>query len=129
MTRAKQQLYLLRAFRRRSFGTTAPNVASRFLSDIPSHLLDVFGYQNHTPLLGAANYDRWYSAGGGGEKMDSQPEAPFRAGDKVEHANFGRGIIISCLAISGDYEVTVAFTGGSGVKRLLDSFARLLKVG
>src|SRR5216683_1916424 len=39
MTRAKDRLYLLRAFRRSIYGDSGPSEASRFFDDIPEHLL------------------------------------------------------------------------------------------
>ena len=40
MTRAKERLYLLRAFRRYSMGMSQHNPPSRFLKDIPPELID-----------------------------------------------------------------------------------------
>jgi DNA helicase II / ATP-dependent DNA helicase PcrA len=57
----------------------------------------------------------------------SAPRAPgFFAGQKVRHATFGEGIVVSSKLIEDDEEVTVAFAG-KGVKRLLASFANLQK--
>jgi DNA helicase-2/ATP-dependent DNA helicase PcrA len=53
-------------------------------------------------------------------------EAAFFAGQKVRHATFGDGIVVSSKLVENDEEVTVAFTG-KGVKRLLASFAKLEK--
>jgi len=39
ITRAQQRLYLLRAFRRGLRGNTGPTYASRFLREVPSHLM------------------------------------------------------------------------------------------
>jgi DNA helicase-2/ATP-dependent DNA helicase PcrA len=129
MTRARKRLYLLRSFRRRLFGTVTGNPPSRFLRDIPEELVEA-----------AATRAR---ATGGGLRAPEQATAasviddapivqagppPFRAGDKVSHATFGQGIVVNCLAKPGDYEMTVAFKGQSGIKRLLHSFAKLEKV-
>ena len=46
-------------------------------------------------------------------------------GDLVRHNFFGEGVVMECLAISGDHEVTVYFKGEAGIKRLLLSFAPL----
>ena len=51
-------------------------------------------------------------------------EAAFFAGQKVRHATFGDGIVVSSKLVENDEEVTVAFAG-KGVKRLLASFAKL----
>ena len=53
---------------------------------------------------------------------------PFKAGDKVTHAAFGQGIVVNCVPKPSDYEVTVAFKGQSGIKRLLHSFSKLQKI-
>ena len=52
----------------------------------------------------------------------------MRAGDKVRHDKFGEGIVVSCIPSGGDFEVTVAFKDGQGVKRLLLSFAPLRRL-
>ena len=131
MTRAKERLYLLRAFRRRLFGASLPNPPSRFLADIPSHLVETpqrLGAQR--PGIGGTiaspAYDRWQSASVAVE-VTAPAQVPFKAGDKVVHPSFGWGIVVSCQPKSGDYEVTVAFVGDSGIKRLLHSFAKLEK--
>jgi DNA helicase-2/ATP-dependent DNA helicase PcrA len=54
---------------------------------------------------------------------------PPEAGDQVRHANFGEGMVVNCIPSGEDYEVTVAFTGGAGVKRLLLSYSHLEKLG
>ena len=56
---------------------------------------------------------------------DDRLAAAFQAGDRVKHATFGEGIVVSCQPNGLDQEVTVAFRGGTGVKRLLLGFAPL----
>ncbi len=51
----------------------------------------------------------------------------FKTGDKVRHSIFGEGMVVSSKLVSSDEEVTVAFPG-NGVKRLLQSIAKLEKV-
>jgi DNA helicase-2/ATP-dependent DNA helicase PcrA len=63
-----------------------------------------------------------------GEGADEEPAIPldaFHAGERVRHAKFGEGIVVSCQEASGDLLVTVAFKGDAGLKRLLASFAAL----
>lgn len=50
----------------------------------------------------------------------------FKAGEKVLHAKFGKGMVVSSKVSGGDEEVTVAFDG-QGIKRLMASFANLQK--
>ena len=49
----------------------------------------------------------------------------------MRHVKFGEGIVVSATqtANGADQEVTVAFKGGFGVKKLLLSFAPLEKLG
>jgi DNA helicase-2/ATP-dependent DNA helicase PcrA len=125
MTRAKERLYLTRAFKRRVNGTTLPGIPSRFLNDIPRELIA-------SPSAEAkpkATMVSMRSTGTNGldtpkgEPAVPQPP-PFKAGDKVSHGKFGDGIVVSCTTVQGDYQVSVAFVNG-GVKRLLYSLAKL----
>lgn len=60
---------------------------------------------------------------------EAEPAAPaMKAGDKVRHDKFGEGMVVSCTPSGGDFEVTVAFKDGQGVKRLLLSFAPLHRI-
>ena len=54
------------------------------------------------------------------------PETKYRTGMKVSHAKFGVGTVIESKVYGGDEEVTVAFTGGAGMKKLAASFANLV---
>ncbi len=131
MTRARKRLYLLRSFRRRFRGGAQGYLPSRFLQEIPLRL-------TATPHRGGGRFggrekglsvlDRAAAAAvAAGETGNAAPAAPppYRAGDKVTHERFGKGIVVSCVPKPGDFEVTVAFVGDSGVKRLLHSFAKL----
>jgi DNA helicase-2/ATP-dependent DNA helicase PcrA len=52
--------------------------------------------------------------------------APFNIGQRVRHSKFGEGVVISCSPIkSTDAEITVAFPGVVGVKKLVQSLAKL----
>tara|TARA_Y100001936_G_C15756124_1_gene498694 strand:- start:365 stop:583 length:219 start_codon:yes stop_codon:yes gene_type:complete len=60
---------------------------------------------------------------------NSTPQThPFNAGDKVMHPSFGKGIVVSCSERGEDFEITVAFIGNIGIKRLLNSYAKLEKL-
>jgi len=60
-------------------------------------------------------------------RVATPSDAMFAAGDHVRHARFGDGIVVSCKVTPEDQEVTVAFKGGAGVKKLLLSYAPLEK--
>ncbi len=181
MTRAKERLYLMRAFRRGFRGGTGPNLPSRFLLEIPQEL--VAGRESRTAEQSggagtsserrssprpSSRSERAPARGDGARREQgfqfgrrAKPAAPrqpaptrrpgrsavptprrstarnaarsarpaFSTGDKVRHKTFGEGIVMSCEPMGGDFQVTVAFKGGGGVKRLLLSFAPLEKLG
>ncbi len=130
MTRACKRLYLLRSFRRRFRGGAQGYLPSRFLQEIPLRLTATpqRGGGRSGGREGLSVLDRAAAAAvAAGETGNAVPAAPppYRAGDKVTHERFGKGIVVSCVPKPGDFEVTVAFVGDSGVKRLLHSFAKL----
>ena len=173
MTRAKERLYLTRAFRRGFRGGTGPNLPSRFLLDIPSEL--VAGHRRAAPSPSKASGTSDESQPSKTPRTTPQPSRdrsdqgfqftrrtrpaapseptkhrrsgrtaaptsrrrkpaagasgpPFSTGDKVRHGTFGEGIVTSCEPMGADYQVTVAFTDGGGIKRFLTSFAPLEKL-
>jgi DNA helicase-2/ATP-dependent DNA helicase PcrA len=58
------------------------------------------------------------------EPTDSPATMKYRAGDRVRHARFGEGVVVTSQIVRGEEEVTVAFVG-QGVKRLIGSYAGL----
>jgi len=122
VTRAKQRVYLVRAFRRSLMGSSTVNRPSRFLEDIPPHLVTGGGlWQGEESLATTAMYS-WGKASAPGLTV---PE--LKAGNHVRHAQFGDGIVVSCKPVKDDVEVVVVFKG-IGIKKLLFSFARLEKI-
>ena len=122
MTRAKERLYLVRAFRRMLMGSSTVNPPSRFLEDIPSHLAS--SLSDASRGIESRPADTWWST-----PQRSPVEGPaFKDGDHVQHSTFGEGVVVACKAADGDHEVTVVFKGSVGVKRLLLSYAPLEKI-
>jgi len=122
ITRAKQKVYLVRAFRRSLMGSSMVNRPSRFLNDIPQHLVSGGGWwQGEESRIAEAVYS-WNKA-----PAPSAAVPELKAGDHVRHSQFGDGVVVSCQSVSDDTEVVIAFKG-QGVKKLLLSFAPLEKV-
>jgi len=129
ITRCKERLYLLRAFRRHHMGLSAHNPASRFLKDIPAELIAA-------PAAAEGRARDWEVGTRGRRRAlvpSSEPpvppsEAAFSAGDRVRHSKFGEGVVVSCEIKGSDQEVTVVFKGEAGIKKLLLSFAKLERV-
>jgi DNA helicase-2/ATP-dependent DNA helicase PcrA len=57
----------------------------------------------------------------------SPAPSPYHAGDRVKHRVFGEGVVVACALNGADQEITVAFPGQTGVKRLLLAYAPLEK--
>jgi DNA helicase-2/ATP-dependent DNA helicase PcrA len=122
ITRAKERLYLVHAFRRTMYGESQVSVPSRFVADIPDHLIVGRG---EVALNEEERRYRWQVQW----PVASEPVvmAQFETGDRVRHPLFGEGIVIESKIAGNDEEVTVAFEE-KGIKRLLASFARLEKL-
>ena len=133
VTRAKERLYLLRAFRRAFRGGSEPGIPSRFLADIPPQLIVAPG--RDVPRVRSTTRAKARATSGNGRAGPSRPgsdgapavPARVKSGDKVRHDAFGEGIVVSCAPSGADFEVTVAFKDG-GVKRLLLGFAPMEKL-
>jgi DNA helicase-2/ATP-dependent DNA helicase PcrA len=143
ITRAMLALYLTYAFRRTLYGNAMANTPSRFLADIPEELLQVARPASYglaalpsprpsvpektlpRPVVLADTAPlspRVVPAAAAASAAATEPR--FRAGDRVHHAHFGDGIVVSSELRRGDEEVAVAFEG-QGVKRLSLAYANL----
>jgi DNA helicase-2/ATP-dependent DNA helicase PcrA len=122
VTRAKQRVYLVRAFRRSLMGSSMVTRPSRFLNDIPPHLIQGGGlWSGEASQISRAVYS-WNQA-----PAPSTVGPQLKTGDHVRHAQFGEGVVVSSQPARDDTEVVVAFSG-VGVKKLLLSFAHLEKI-
>jgi DNA helicase-2/ATP-dependent DNA helicase PcrA len=151
MTRAKRRLYMCYAFRRTSYGRTSVTTRSRFLADIPGELLKQpqkrgtavvspqtsmftgrggYGGGRAQPRASSGPSTRPGPPPSPGAPRQQKPAAPaevsFFAGQRVRHATFGEGVVISSRLVDGDEEVTVSFADRE--RRLLASFAKLERV-
>ncbi|NTV64669.1 MAG: UvrD-helicase domain-containing protein, partial [Oscillochloris sp.] len=134
MTRARQRLYLCYAFRRASFGRVNVTSRTRFLADIPRELLKQplkRGVASPSPQASMFTSRSGYG-GATPRRQPGQPErqpppsptaVTFFAGQRVRHATFGEGLVVSSRLVEGDEEVIVSFADKE--RRLLASFARL----
>ncbi len=132
VTRAGRLVYLVRAFRRSFRGASMVNSPSRFLNDIPKHLISGSSlWMGKECRVTEAVYSWNKSASSDlGTNEAAHPATiieDLKAGDHVFHGVFGNGVVVSCIAVNGDFEVVVAFRG-AGVKKLLQSYARLEKL-
>jgi len=122
ITRAKQRVYLVRAFRRSRMGNSTVNKPSRFLEDIPRRLITGGGMWQGEDSQIAVDMYSWNKT-----PAPKVTVPDLRAGDHVRHSQFGDGVVVSCQPVKDDSEVVIAFDG-MGLKKLLLSFAKLEKV-
>ena len=124
ITRAKQYLYLVRAFRRSLMGSRGMANPSRFLGNLPSHLVQGAWHQPEDKAAIQSVYA--WNRPSAESPLPSPSDVDFTEGDKVRHNQFGDGVIVSLKPAGDDYEAVVAFNGA--VRKLLLGFARLEKV-
>jgi DNA helicase-2/ATP-dependent DNA helicase PcrA len=115
------------------FGTPNFNRRSRFLDDVPEHLIEPMGSFGFTPV--GVQRQVFQERTGSYNVVERRPEPvaekksawkpPFDVGQRVKHAKFGIGVVVACNPVKDDVEVTVAFPGVTGVKKLAQKFAKL----
>ena len=144
MTRARSQLVLTGAARRRVFGEYQAMQPSRFIDEVPPQLVErtdpIFpttSYQSsfggsflrsnsygrtpsrHGPYRGRTREEPEYSY----EDEDQSPLLALRLGAKVRHPQFGVGTILSVEELADDVKLVVRFAVGP--KTLRAKYAKL----
>ncbi len=132
ITRARQRLYVTRAKIRSSWGQPMLNPESRFLREIPEHLVDWrrtdptptfsapvsgagrFGTPRPSPTRG--------SAGGG-----KRPLMVLEAGDRVNHDKYGLGRVEEVSGM-GESAMSLIDFGSAGRVKLMHNHAPLQKL-
>lgn len=129
MTRAREQLHMLYARKRNVFGSPSYNRPSRFLEDIVSVPTESLVPPSLAASMGLreirADRTGKYSVVEAPVTKKPDWKAPFSVGQRVRHGKFGEGIVIACAPLKDDAEVTVAFPGVTGVKKLVQGIAKL----
>ncbi len=116
MTRAKERLYISRAYHRMLWGKSQYNQESRFLKEIPEELMD----EGIKDSLKSDNRKPAFSS-------PRKAEGLLNLGDKVQHAKFGVGVIVKTDGSGEDMEVSVAFPK-QGIKSFMVKYAPIKKV-
>ena len=126
ITRARKRLYLSRATVRVVFGQPMYNPPSRFLDEIPPHVLDwqrTGGSSATTWAASAAtrthqSRSRMREAPSGFSKhQPSRPVLEVRSGEKVLHAKFGLGTVLTVIGTGPTAKADIDF-GSAGLKRM-----------
>lgn len=148
ITRAREELHLVNAMQRILYGNYMHNAPSRFIREIPEHLIQKEGIVPKTETgsrgsfskgLGSSGYmtGAGYNSSSTAGYASSTPAAAsysakadagtFALGDKVAHGKFGQGVVVSVKGEGPDAEISVAFPG-IGIKSLVAKYAPLKKV-
>jgi len=134
MTRAKNQLYLLRAERRSGFGSWEYSEASRFLADIDEDLVTNQGRRNSSRHEAREDDFRWSTTGVSSTRRITQQFIPsvkeprFKPGMRVrkpDRDDWGEGIVLESKVESDGEETVEIHFALIGLKRLLASLANL----
>ncbi len=134
ITRAEEELYLSNAQMRTLFGRTNMNAASRFISEIPTELLEslnetapkkeTFGAKARTTATTTRSRSAFVRPAAkttGGEQIG------WAVGDKASHQKWGVGTVVSVKGEGDAKELDIAFPSPIGIKRLLAKFAPVTK--
>jgi DNA helicase-2/ATP-dependent DNA helicase PcrA len=132
ITRARQRLYLTRSLVRSAWGQPTSAPASRFLDEIPAHLV-TWRREAPPPVLPGAT-SPWRSAPAiarvalrpGVRSPGNRQPISVSAGERVRHDTFGDGVVIVVDGVGERAIATVDF-GTLGEKRLLLRYAPLSK--
>jgi len=127
MTRAKEQLVLSRAVSRRLFGRSQFNEPSRFLEEIPQHLLrDRTRRAAALPRHPVAESARTYvpDLEVEGEFREREGAGPYKLGKRVHHPEYGIGTIIGVEGAGESLKLTVSFSV-YGSKKFLPRYSQL----
>jgi DNA helicase-2/ATP-dependent DNA helicase PcrA len=121
ITRARQQLVITCAERRRIFGTETYCMPSRFIDEIPKELIDEV-----RPRPGVSK-PRAAQAATGSAGLRETSANGLHLGQHVRHAKFGDGVIMNCEGQGSGARVQVNFAR-AGSKWLVLAYANLESV-
>ena len=145
ITRAMKKLTLTSANQRMRNGEMNFNRPSRFINEIPRHLVkqtygavlkpETESKPTEFSRTKASLYTKdrknpfannpYIQKGMGSASPAGAPV--YQVGDRVSHTKFGQGIVRSLTKLTNDYEVVIEFDG-FGQRKLRSSFAKLTKL-
>ena len=132
ITRAKRKLYLINSRSRTIFGKTSRNSPSRFLSELPSDLVEEKEYkvpedlgfgriQSGIKRQNDMMHSRVISSAPT-RKNDSQT---YSVGMRVRHKTFGDGTVLNTKRMASDTLLEIAFDN-VGTKKLMANYTNLV---
>lgn len=131
ITRAEQKLYLTNAQMRTLYGNTNMNRESRFIDEIPEHLVTRVGGEkpqvwgrrsaaSPTPTVSGVRPSIL--------KKNVNADTDWSVGDRLKHTKWGEGTVVAMKGEGASLELDIAFPKPVGIKRVLASFAPIEKV-
>jgi len=124
ITRAEQRLYLTRAVSRSWWGRPEFHKASRFLGEIPGHLIE---WRRDESAAAPPAMER-LAQRPGVATPGNRPVPVLKPGDMVNHDKFGLGTVLIADGADDRAEASIDFGGDYGVKRLVLRYAPLEKL-
>lgn len=116
MTRAMQQLFISYAQIRRQYGREEYHRPSRFLNELPTHLLEE---QKEQTYARPTHYGTKTTS-----SASAATESGLMIGQNVTHAHFGQGVVLAVEGGGAHTRVQIRF-GTQGVKWLVLAYANL----
>jgi DNA helicase-2/ATP-dependent DNA helicase PcrA len=124
ITRAERRLYLTRAAARAWWGRPEYHRQSRFLDEIPAHLIEWRRDQSAATAPASERLARRPGVAAPGNRR-----VPSLApGDKVTHDAYGLGTVVSVQGSGDDPEAKIDFGGEYGIKHLVLRYAPIEKL-
>jgi len=126
ITRAMDRLYLVFSQNRRAYGFTEPVNPSRFLADIPYHLLEEINPTNPNRYSRSQlenHPERWHVSNTSSVKME-EVQQHFHPGMRVLHPSWGEGMVLNSRVQDRD-EIVDIFFENLGMKKVVASLANL----
>ena len=128
ITRARRHLAVSHAWSRTTWGRTQPAMPSRFVTEIPSHLVEDVGLSSRRPGYGSADERRPDTMFSPAVRPTTRPAGPrsssgaehlgLVAGDRVVHDHWGDGVVVDTKGDGSRAQATVDFAS-VGKKSLL----------
>ncbi|HLS20728.1 MAG TPA: DNA helicase PcrA [Bacillota bacterium] len=137
ITRAEEKLYLTHAEMRTLYGRPSSNQVSRFIEEIPDHLLKGLEQKHEQPFRPftgrafdkPAETVRQVTRRKAVKRQTKGAESlAWEPGDKAKHNKWGIGTVVNVQHSGDDMELDIAFPAPTGIKRLLAKFAPITKV-
>lgn len=128
ITRAKEKLYLIKTRERMLFGSTTHNRESRFVTEIPSQLVEKTGNENvfaaHKAEYQSQPQTQQFNPFAKKKPAAAQTTNHYAVGNTVYHKVFGTGMVLTATPMGSDTMLEIAFDK-VGTKTLMANFAKM----